>query len=287
MKTVLRLLLVIGGLVAVKSHGVEPQKVAIAPLEFSPVIDGQLEEWLALEPERIRVTPAMENDKKNRSGTLEVEFWAGMREDRIHIAARWPDGAPDTEYRPWQWRTRKYKRSKIRDDMFALRFAMAGEFNRSMLAAADYEVDVWVWSAGRSDRVGLAEDYRHRISLQMIENVAEYETDSGETVYIERKRDSGERGYCTIKPGKTRTADRLPSIEVRGQASGSVADVSARGLWKDGYWHLEMQRLLDTGHADDVSLYPGLEILGQLAVFNKIGSKHKSVSEPLLFRFDG
>ena len=45
-----------------------------------------------------------------------------------------------------------------------------------------------------------------------------------------------------------------------------------------------MQRLLDTGHADDARLFAGLEILGQIAVFNKAGSKHKSISEPLLFR---
>lgn len=46
-----------------------------------------------------------------------------------------------------------------------------------------------------------------------------------------------------------------------------------------------MKRLLDTGHDDDVKLFAGQSILGQIAVFNKSGDKHKSVSEPLLFNF--
>jgi hypothetical protein len=263
----------------------QPQQLDVAPLDFSPQTDGELNEWQALEPYLITIRPAIENDKLNRTGTIDVKLWVGVRDAAIHVAVQWPDDAPDTDYRPWRWRGKKYKRSKTRDDMFALRFALAGEYNRSMIADANYAVDVWVWSAGRSNAVGTASDHKHTISLKMIEDVAEYETESGKTVYIDRDRDEGNRGFATQKPGKAKIATRLPSIKISGDPSGSVADVAASGVWKDGFWMLEMQRLLDTGHDDDVRLFPGQEILGQIAVFNKSGDEHKSVSEPLLFRF--
>lgn len=266
-------------------HADQYQQLDVGSLEFSPQIDGELSEWQALQPNLIKVTPAIENDKKNRTGTIEVKLWVGMRDGMIYVAARWPDDAPDNDYRPWKWRGQKYQRSKTRDDMFALRFALAGKFNRSMIADANYQVDVWVWSAGRSNRAGNASDYKHTISLKMIEDVAEYETESGSTVYIDRDKDEGYIGFSTLKPGKTKTAASRQSIDFSRKGSGSVADVTARGVWNGGFWSLEMVRLLDTKHDDDVKLFAGQKILGQIAVFNKSGDQHKSVSEPLLFSF--
>jgi len=261
-----------------------PRPLDVVALDFEPRVDGDLAEWQGLKPYLISISPAIENDSKNRTGTIQVELRVGIHGDRLQVAARWPDDAPDTDFRPWQWRNNKYRRSKVRDDMFALRFAMAGDYNRSMIADADYVVDVWVWSAGRSNKIGKATDYKHTISLDWIENVAEYTTDAGNTVYIDRDKDEGNIGYRRFKPGKEKTASRIPSIETDEPATGSIADVTATGRWRDGHWELEMQRLLDTGHADDARLFGGLEILGQIAVFNKAGSKHKSISEPLLFR---
>ncbi|MDH3221293.1 MAG: ethylbenzene dehydrogenase-related protein [Gammaproteobacteria bacterium] len=266
-------------------HAEQYQQLDVDQLGFSPQIDGELSEWQVLPPNLIKITPAVDNDPKNRTGTIEVKLWLGMRDGMIYVAAQWPDDAPDDNYRPWEWRGQKYQRSKIRDDMFALRFALAGEFNRSMVADANYQVDVWVWSAGRSNRIGNASDYKHTISLKMIEDVAEYETESGKTVYIDRDRDEGYIGFSTLKPGKTRTTTSRQSIDFSREASGSVADVTARGAWNGDYWSLEMVRLLDTGHDDDVKLSAGQKILGQIAVFNKSGGQHKSVSEPLLFSF--
>ncbi|NIO39301.1 MAG: hypothetical protein GTO41_03325 [Burkholderiales bacterium] len=272
------------GVISTGQAGPE-QRIDVARLAFTPGIDGDLREWQAFEPYRIAIAPAVEDDERNRTGSIEVELWIGRSENEIYVGARWPDTAADTDFRPWQWRGGKYRRSKQRDDMFALRFELSGEYNRSMIADANYVVDVWVWSAGRSNRIGSATDYRHRISLSMIEDAPEYETESGNTVYIDRILDAGETGFRTIKPGKSKTETRVPSLEVTA-ATGSAADVAAAGNWRDGHWTLELRRALDTGHADDVRFYPGLEILGQIAVFNRIGGQHKSVSEPLLFRIN-
>jgi hypothetical protein len=261
------------------------QRIDVAKLVFTPELDGDLLEWQALEPYRIAIAPAVEDDERNRTGSIEVELWAGRSDTDLYVAARWPDSAADTDFRPWQWRGSKYRRSKQRDDMFALRFALSGEYNRSMIADANYVVDVWVWSAGRSNRIGSATDYRHRISLSMIEDAPEYETESGKTVYIDRLLDDGETGYRTVKPGKSKTESRVPSVEFAA-ARGSAADVAASGRWRDGHWTLELRRALDTGHADDVRFFPGQAIRGQIAVFNRVGGQHKSVSEPLLFRIN-
>ena len=261
------------------------QTIDVGQLAFTPETDGVLSEWQAQKPYNVKITPAIKDDDENETGTLEVEFWIGVSNGIIHVAARWPDDNADTDFRPWEWRGGKYRRSKKRDDMFALRFAKSGEYNRSMIADANYEADVWVWSAGRSNLVGKASDQIHRITLKITENAAEYETESGKTVYIDRNTDAGSVGYDTKKVGKVKTESRLPSIDISGDASGSAADVSARGIWADGFWSLEMQRALDTGHSDDVKLSAAQEILGQIAVFNKNGSQHKSVSELLLFKF--
>lgn len=225
----------IAALVSLTAHADQPQQLSVVPLEFDPQIDGELKEWQTLQPYLVKITPAIENDKQNHTGTIEIKLWAGIRNEMIVVAVQWPDEAADISYRPWQWRGQKYRRSKRRDDMFALRFALAGDFDRSMLAEANYEVDVWVWSAGRSNKAGNASDYKHTISLKMIEDVAEYETESGKTVYIDRDRDDGYIGFKTLKPGKTKTATSRESIDFSREATGSVADVTARGVWKDGF----------------------------------------------------
>lgn len=263
----------------------QSQTIDVPELAFTPRLDGDLVEWKDYAPNTVEIAPAIEDDERNRTGRLTVHFWAGRSESEIFLAARWPDDAADTEFRPWQWRGNKYRRSKNRDDMFAVRFALSGEYHRSMIADANYVVDVWVWSAGRSNRIGHASDYSHRISLSIIDDAAEYETESGNTIYIDRMADQGEPGYRTWKPGKQKSENRMPSIELNAPPSGSVADVRAAGLWQDGHWSLEMSRALDTGNVDDAQFIVGQQVLGQIAVFNRSSGKHKSISEPLLFIF--
>jgi len=277
-------ILLLGGVSLMTLAG-QSQQVDIGLLKFSPRVDGDLAEWRSLEPYTIEIAPAIEDDDRNQTGKIVVKLWAGRSDTEMYVAAQWPDDAADTDFRPWHWRGNKYRRSKSRDDMFALRFALSGEFNRSMIADANYMVDVWVWSAGRSNRIGLASDYRHRISLSMIEDAPEYETADGNTVYIDRMQDQGYIGFRTLKPSSNKTASRLTSIDFGQTASGSVADVVASGRWQAGQWTLELRRSLDTGRDDDVRFFAGQEIMGQIAVFNRSGGQHKSVSEPLLFRF--
>ena len=261
-------------------------EIPVNPLDSAPTVDGDLSDWPATWVS-VAIDVAKENDKKNRTGALDVEFQAAVSGDRIFLAARWPDAEENRIFKPWVWKKNKYKRGKQRDDMFAVRFDMAGDFHTCMIADADYDVDVWLWSAAKTDPNNYARDMWHKITNKMLDNAAEFKTDSGKTVYIKKSADDGIDGYKTakIKKRKEFQGDELPSLDTSRPPKGSVADVSAKGVWKEGYWHLEMSRQLNTGNGDDVLLEGKTQIKGQIAVFNEGFAEHKSVSDSLIFKF--
>ena len=260
------------------------QAFPVSSLPDAPQIDGDAKEW-GTNWLDVAVKPAREDDDKNSVGEITVQLQAAVVGEEFFLIARWPDKDADTEYRHWEWKGNKYKRVRSRDDMFAVRFDMGGDFNACMVADADYKVDTWLWSAGRSDIMNYATDGYHIISLNMITDAAEYKTPTDNTVYIKKWQDEGVAGFENTRPGKKKTEDTLPSIEFPGAPTGSIADVGAKGKWQDGFWTLEFKRKLNTGHDDDVALPATGTITGQIAVFDKNNADHKSFSDPLIFDF--
>lgn len=260
--------------------------IPVGQLTAAPTVDGVLEEWGNEGWIQAPVHPAMENDEQNLTGNLEVAIKVGVFGNRFYLAARWPDSEADIHYKPWKWEKNQYKRGKNRDDMFAVRFQMEDAYDGCMFTKIDYRVDVWLWSAGRSNPVGMAEDLMHILSTKPLENAAEYEMPAGGMIYIRKPRDAGDAPYENSQPDlKKFQGDELPGVVYPNKGSGSAADVTAKGIWAAGYWNLEMSRLLDTGQPDDRAFTPGSRILGAVAVFNKGASEHKSVSDQLLFDF--
>lgn len=271
-----------------------PQTVPVRALAAAPAVDGDLKEWGREGWIRVPVKPAVDKNERskfglaaedhNRTGSITVELKAGVAGDRLYVAARWADDAADTDYKGWEWNGTRYVEGKRRDDMFALRFHLDGDFDRSMLSSKSYRVDVWQWSAGRSNGAGVADDYVHMLSTKVIENAAEFEVAGIGTVYIKRQRDEGSPSYKVLRPPRTKGPDKLPSVEATPPA-GSAADVAAKGQWKAGHWQLELSRAMNTGNGDDVAFKPGARLTGQIAVWNRASDEHKSVSEPLQFDF--
>lgn len=272
-----------------------PQLIAVTTLDKPPVIDGSLAEWGKGGWQKVAIHPALDkaerakygliaDDDRNQTGTLTVELKAAVAGDRFYLAVRYPDKDPDTEHRYWSWRGERYFEGREREDMFAVRFHLSGEFDRTMLSEKDYTVDVWLWSAARTNPTGVAEDQTHYMTTRLQDSAAEYALPSGKTVYITKRRDAGDAPYRMLPRPKSKQGDREPSFKL-GEPSGSAADVAAKGVWKGGHWHLEFARAANTGHKDDVAFAPGQKILGQIAVFNQGHSEHKSVSDPLLFDF--
>lgn len=260
----------------------EPYENFVVSLaESAPVLDGDLSDWNPAQFKTLSVSAAIEDDSKNLIGDAEINVAMSVVGDRIYMAFRWPDSSKSDLYRPWEWKVSAYKRGQIRDDMLAVRFSLSEAYDRSMLTATNYEVDLWVWSAGRSNLIGFADDYRHRITTKYIEDAAEYELPDGEIIYIDRSLDSGEVGYGTFTPDrKTKTEQKVDAVSVLGDSTGSLADVTAKGVWNDGFWSVELSRLLNTGNADDRALISGEPVITQFAVFDKNNAEHKSVSEP-------
>lgn len=273
----------------------EPQAIPVMPLASPPTVDGSADEWSGIRWTNVPVKPAVAvNDRaklglapedNNNTGTIAVQLRAGVHNGRFFLAARWPDDAANTEYKGWDWREDRYVESKKREDMFAVRFHLDGDFDRSMLAARTYRVDVWLWSAARTNPLGLAEDSLHSISNRIIEDAAEYSTREHGVIYIKKQRDSGTALYQVVRPPKEMGAQHLSGIKLNAGANGSIADVKAKGVWRAGFWNLELSRQLDTGNPDDVSFKLGHRLVGQIAVFNRSSDEHKSVSEPLVFDF--
>lgn len=284
------------GLLAAAAWPAEPQVIAVRPLATAPAVDGDLKEWGREGWTRVPIKPAidradraklgLDGEDRNRTGSIVVEIKAGVADARLFLAARWPDDAADTDYKGWEWAGSRYVEGKRRDDMFAVRFHLDGDFDRSMLSAKTYRVDVWQWSAGRSNPGGFADDAVHLLTTRLVENAAEFQVAGIGTVYVKRQRDEGSPAYKLVRPPKAQAAERLPAIET-ATPSGSAADVAGKGAWKAGHWQLELARTLATGNADDVAFKPGLRILGQIAVWNRASDDHKSISEPLMFDFSG
>lgn len=262
----------------------ELQHISVSGLDFTPSIDGDIGEWPANRYIDIAISPTFSDDEKNNTGELIVKVAIGHRNGVMYLAAMWLDSTESVEYKPWQWRGGQYRRSKKLDDMFAIRFDMTGDYDRSMIAEKNYETDVWLWSAGRSNPINLATDYKHVISTETMEGAAEHKSPSGKLIYIAKQKDSGSIGYRNSRPDiKNKTNSTIPGITFEGESSGSIADVSAKAKWNSGLWILEMSRQLDTQNPDDVKFEIGKAIQGQIAVFNNSNSWHKSISEVLVF----
>lgn len=252
-------------------------------LSADPVVDGQVAEWPGLTKQVFMTTvnPALEQDPGNVTGMVDVEIRVGVFGDRFYLAARWPDKAADTSFRPWRWNDTSYQKDKKKfDDGFAVRFQLDGDYDSCMLSNKDYRVDLWHWSAGRTNAAGLAEDRHQTITQKPIEGAAEYDSPFG-VVYIMNRSDAGDAFFINNKAPKLHQGDEVPSIALTGKISGSIADVVAQGVWKEGYWYLEMSRLLNTGHDDDAILGQGKTISSAIAIFNHAANEHKSVSDTI------
>ncbi|MCB1908602.1 MAG: hypothetical protein KDH15_14630 [Rhodocyclaceae bacterium] len=273
----------------------EPQRIAVLELASAPKLDGEFDDWGKDGWQRIDIAPTVRPDERaklglgaddlNAVGKATVELKAGVHLGTFHLAVRWADDAEDSKGDFWSWNGRRYRRVRRYGDMFAVRLERSGNYDRSMLSGKSYEVDLWQWSAHRSQAAGIAADYRHVITTSLLENAAEYTVDGVGTVFIKKFADEGHNPFKTVRPPRTRQADQIEATTLNGVADGSFADVRAAGRWRDGHWQLELARALDTGHADDVVLPAGGSIVGQIAVFNHAEDENKSVSEPLRFDF--
>ena len=174
----------------------------IISLKDAPVLDGDAGEWITdsdLWTEVLTTEASFVDDVSEKTDSTHWDpqplMAAGIYQDTLYLAIRWRDESPDKVYRPWKLRGSKYSRSRRKDDMLALRFNTGGDFDACMLAGKDYRVDLWRWSAGRSQKAAMADDMSHIFSTTPVEHGIEYRTETKPVYYNGRPPSSAGEAF--------------------------------------------------------------------------------------------
>ncbi len=260
------------------------KSVTIHSLSSAPTIDGGGGEWDSVPSVTVPVDAAIPGDPKNPLGKSAVELKAGYHGNTIYLWARWKDPTENSTHKTFVWNkeAEKYDTGKDREDRLAIMFEMEGDFSSDMLSGKEYKADIWHWKAARSNPAGVAHDKMHVISKGKLAGAKEHPSKDGGTVWVQRPSDEGGKIYKSKRYAE-HEGDTVPKYIVDPGVSGSIADVKAKGSWKDGAWTLEMGRKLDTGNTDDVRFQKGKPFKAALALFEHTGDDHHSVSSNMLF----
>lgn len=242
----------VAALVAGCANSTGADRLECERVSNAPVIDGSAgdDAWKraeALDLTVRRVVPP-------QGATATVELKSVRTDTHLYVLARWRDATrDDTAHKPWIWSGAKnaYEEGPEREDMFSIAFELSGTFNADMLSGEPGVWDVWQWKATRTNPQGHAMDRTHRYATEKPAGSArEHAARNGRSIWIARPEDAGDTVERKQAAPSAKGDERVPQY-LAGIPSGSAADVRARGSWADGWWTLEFERRLGTGHADD------------------------------------
>ena len=276
----------------------QSRTIMVEPLEAPIIIDGESNDWPAPDGHKDHshshkaftpqdtipsYTSNPDEMRYNKGWVPKPQFRVGVHNNTLYMLASWQDESADSLYRPWHNMGKRWSKGRIKDDMFAVRFELNGTLAACMLSGETYDVDVWRWTAGRSNPSGYADDMIHKFTTTFRDKASEYHHD-GQTIYISTEIDEGTRGWSYTKRPNSLKAQVAPGIAYE-TPQGSLADVSAKGVWKDGYWTLELSRALKTADKDDVVFQPGSKTSIQFALFNAGYRLRKQITNTLILDF--
>jgi len=258
------------------------QTIPVYSLVNAPSVDGNDEDWGSAP----FTTVALKKTKpEGMVETKSVAVKGATHGDRLFLFLEWEDFTEDRVHKPWVWDEgdQKYRVGPQREDRLAVQFAMGGSYTTNWLSGNEFKADTWHWKASRSNPLGLAHDKSLVVSRGKLLRAYRLDLPDGGRVYLSRPSDSGDKLYKT-KRYRSLEQQVMPKYELTGSPEGSVADVSARGIWSDGRWRLELSRKLNTGNGDDVAfpLEPG-EVPGGIAIFDRSENDDHAISDTLIF----
>jgi hypothetical protein len=73
----------------------------------------------------------------------------------------------------------------------------------------------------------------------------------------------------------------LPGVVIAGAFTGDRGDLLGGAQWRDGYWTLEVSRLLDTGSEYDLALVRDRPAYLWVAAFNHSQTRHSQHLHPV------
>ncbi len=145
------------------------------------------------------------------------------------------------------------------------------------------KTDLWFWLAGVTNVYGFIEDRYLDDSVDPTLMKAARKRDQGDPGFLKNGYKTAVERIAPTRPTKKlidnltvadtpyptseqveditsfkvfKAGDKEPFIYFTGTPTGSAADVLGHGVWKDGWWYLEVSRKLDTGHRDDIPFKP-------------------------------
>lgn len=245
----------------------------------APTLDGDASDWASLPATVVKVHANQPGDTANDTDAIDVELKSVVSGDTIYFLAQWPDATKDDTHKTLIWNKEKetYDTGDDEEDRISFSFTMEGDYRYCMLAGTDYKADAWQWKAYRSGSVGLIHDKMHIVSAKELPKAKKHTASNGKDIWLDRPNDAGEKLYTSQRPIDY-IGDRVPKYLVNANATGSIADVKAKGVWADNRWTVEIARKLDTGHDDDIKFEKGKTIKAGIAVFNHASNDNHSIA---------
>jgi hypothetical protein len=242
----------------------------------------------------------------------------------LRLLVVWPDDVQSIERQAWVWddsaETYRFDREEV--DSCAVEWPLAGAGDFRHFAAREAMYDVWLWRAGWSDLSGMADDLR--LEIEVHPPGAAPET-VGTPLFWSADRKAKIAHRWTLDPGFPGTYDapepnyrrqpRVSGARVR-EGSGSVADVSSRGLYdmkqtalpnvwfveggsrapgtwfgsdrdkeQQGFWLVEFQRALTTADKEgDVQVARGGTVRFAVGITDGEGLERALMTPPIRLR---
>ncbi|MDH5751433.1 MAG: ethylbenzene dehydrogenase-related protein [Deltaproteobacteria bacterium] len=211
---------------------------------------------------------------------------AGIYGKEVFFIFKWADTTHDTLHRPFVWNEEKqrYIDGDQREDRLAMQWEMSGDFTHDWQSGKSFIADMWHWKSARSNPIGLAHDKIINISTNPSRKAIRIKGKGGQSIYIKRDSDDGDI-YKSERVKDVRQDDVMLRYHLLSNPKGSVADVSAKGVWQNNEWTLELSRKLNTGQKDDAVFIPGKTIRAAIAIFDRTGGDEHNISDTLVFQF--
>ncbi len=259
------------------------QTITVSELSSPPVLDGSSSDWGEFRPVSV---PLVRNPENGFSDVAAVSVMAGIHGESFFLYAQWKDGEENLIHKPFIWDEgeERYIRGPQREDRFSIQFAMEGDYTTQWFSGNEFKADMWHWKSSRTNPAGLAHDKMTIITAEPVKRAYKTTAKNGKTVYLYRPSDAGDKIYTSKRYSKKQDPV-MPKYTVLRNTTGSIADVKAKGVWKDGMWHLEIKRLLNTGNDDDLVFEKGRSVKAGIGIFNASETTDHNISDILVFQF--
>lgn len=218
---------------------------------------------------------------------IAVDLRAFYTSQELFLRLSWPDATPDDRMMQWRFDGEKWTNSHAVEDGFGILwdseqrsarftcamachirdFAVAGSSfrasNRMQLVREGEWLDLWNWKAGRTGRLGFADDrfldhegMHGDVPGELFQENSRARLGQTETlVFGEGDEPIADDDGLAIEKGFRLADSTAPGYLVTKPTAGR-ADVAALGRWEKGRWTVVLRRKLDTGDPRDIRFIP-------------------------------